>query len=147
MRYPKLVRGAKTPVRVVITSEDTNEFGERPVLLDKSFDCNYQDSATVKYTTEKQSPTVTGKLFIDGDILAEQGIWVPDFSLSEDGVLRLVSSKVDDGVLNYSAGTDANSDVVISGYIIIFGRRRNIVNGRKARNPDGSVNYTQIEVS
>lgn len=145
--WPKLVRGAKTPVRVVIESEDPNEFGERPVLLDKSFLCNYQDSATVKYTADKQSPAVTGKLFIDGDILAELGIWAPDFSLSEDGALHLITSKVDDGVLNYVAGTDAKSDVVISGYVVIFGRQRKIVNGRKARNLDGSVNYTHIEVS
>lgn len=146
--WPKLVRGAKTPVRVVITSEDPNEYGERPVILDKSFVCNYQDSAAVKYTADKQSPTVTGKLFIDGDILAEQGIWVPDFDLSEDGTLYLAYSKVDDGVLEYERGSeDAPSDVVISGYVVIFGRQRKIVNGRKARNLDGSVNYTQIEVS
>lgn len=146
--WPKLVRGAKTPVRVVIESEEPNEYGERPIILDKSFLCNYQDSATVKYTADKQAPTVTGKLFIDGDILAELGIWVPDFSLSEDGTLHLVESKVDDGVLDYERRSeDANSDVVISGYVVIFGRRRKIVKGRKARNLDGSVNYTQIEVS
>lgn len=147
MGWPKLVRGAKTPVRVVITSEDPNEYGERPIILDKSFLCNYQDSATVKYSADKQAPTVTGKLFIDGDILKELGIWVPDFGLTEDGVLCLVSSKVEDGVLNYVDGVEAKSEVVISGYVIIFGRRRKIVIGRKARNLDGSVNYTQIEVS
>lgn len=124
MGWPKLVRGAKTPVRVVITSEDPNEYGERPIILDKSFLCNYQDSATVKYSADKQAPTVTGKLFIDGDIL-----------------------KVEDGVLNYVDGVEAKSEVVISGYVVIFGRRCKIVIGRKARNLDGSVNYTQIEVS
>ena len=109
MGFPKLVRGAKTPVHVVITSAEPNEFGERPVLLDKSLLCNYQDSATVKYTTDKQSPSVTGKLFIDGDIL-------PD------------------------------CDVISSGYVTIFGEKREIKKGIKARNLDGSVNYTQIEV-
>jgi hypothetical protein len=146
--WPKLVRGAKTPVRVVIESEEPNEYGERPIILDKSFLCNYQDSATVNYTADKQSPTVTGTLFIDGDILASLGIWVPDFSLSEDGTLRLVESKVDDGVIGYERRSeDAPSDIVISGYVVIFGRRRKIVKGRKARNLDGSVNYTRIEVS
>lgn len=110
MVYPKLVRGAKTPVRVVITAESPNEYGEREVLLDKSFNCNYQDSASVKYTADKQSPSVTGKLFIDGDILP-------------------------------------GAAVISCGYVIIFNERRNIVKGNKARNLDGSVNYTQIEVS
>jgi hypothetical protein len=146
MRYPKLVRGAKTPVRVVIESEDSNEFGERPIILDKSFCCNYQDSASLKYTSDKQYPTVSGTLFIDGDILESLGIWVPDFSLSEDGVLCLTASTVNDGALNYASETNANSDVIISGYVVIFGRRRTIVNGCKARNLDGSVNYTKLEV-
>lgn len=146
MKYPKLVRGAKTPVRVVIEAEDSNEFGERPILLDKSFYCNYQDSASIKYTSDKQAPTVSGTLFIDGDILETLGIWVPDFSITEDGVLHLVTSKVDEGILNYERGTNANSDVIISGYVVIFGRRRKIVNGCKARNLDGSVNYTKLEV-
>jgi hypothetical protein len=146
MGYPKLVRGAKTPVRVVIESEDHNEFGERPILLDKSFYCNYQDSASIKYTKDKQYPTVSGVLFIDGDILESLGIWVPDFSCLADGTLCLSESKIDDGVINYVRDPDGNSDVIISGYVMIFGRRRKIVNGHKARNLDGSVNYTKLEV-
>ena len=146
MGYPKLVRGAKTPVRVVIESEDPNEFGERPILLDKSFYCNYQDSASMKYTSDKQYPNVTGTLFIDGDILESPSIQAPDFSISETGVLYLIASDVDSGgVLDYTGEKDT-SEIVISGYVVIFGRRRKIVNGCKARNLDGSVNYTKLEV-
>lgn len=108
--WPKLVRGAKTPVHVVVESEDTNEYGERPVILDKSFVCNYQDSASVKHTADKQAANITGTIFIDGDIL-------PDAA------------------------------VISSGYVTIFGEKREIKKGSKARNLDGSVNYTRIEVS
>ncbi len=34
--------------------------------------------------------------------------------------------------------------VISSGYGIIFGERRNICDGIKARNPDGTVNYTEV---
>ena len=146
MSYPKLVRNPKTPVRVVIISEDSNEFGERPVILDKSFYCNYQDSATLKYTSEKQYPAVTGTLFIDGDILESLGIITTDFDISEDGILYLVSTNAEGGILTHESEKDGESDTVISGYVVIFGRHRKIVNARKARNFDGSVNYTKLEV-
>jgi len=35
---------------------------------------------------------------------------------------------------------------ISAGYVTVFGRTRNIVRGTKARNPDGTVNYTCIEV-
>ena len=146
MKFPKLVRQAQTPVRVVIESEEPNEYGERPVLLDKTFKCNYQDNASVKYTIDKQSPNVSGTLFIDGDILEPLGIWASDFGLSENGTLYLTTSGVESGAVEYDTEPEADSDVVISGYVVIFGRRRKIINGRKARNLDGSVNYTRLDV-
>jgi hypothetical protein len=109
MKYPKLVRGAKTPVHVVIEAEHTNEFGERETLLSDDFKCNYQDTAKINYTAQKQSSRVTGVIYIDGDILP--------------------------GVA-----------VISTGYVEIFGERREIESGCKARNLDGSVNYTRLEV-
>jgi hypothetical protein len=109
MKYPKLVRGAKTPVHVVIVAENTNEFGERETLLVDDFKCNYQDTAKINYTAQKQSSQVTGVIYIDGDILP--------------------------GVA-----------VISAGYVDIFGERREIKLGCKARNLDGSVNYTRLEV-
>lgn len=35
---------------------------------------------------------------------------------------------------------------ITTGDIIIFGQRRRIAYGRKARNPDGTVNYTELGV-
>ena len=110
MGFPKLVRNAKTAVRVVIKAEEPNEYGEREVLLDANLLCNYQDAASVRRSSEKQTPSVTGTIYIDGDILP--------------------------GVAAIS-----------SGYVEIFGERREVMKGCKARNLDGSVNYTRIEVS
>ncbi len=109
MGYPKLVRGAKIPVRVVIEAGEPNEFGERATLLDASFLCNYQDAATVKRTAEKQSEEINGTIYIDGDILP--------------------------GVA-----------VISEGHVVIFGEKRIIAKGSKARNFDGSVNYTRLDV-
>lgn len=109
MKYPKLVRGAKTPVHVVIESEHTNEFGEREILLDDDFKCNYQDTAKINFTSQKQSSQVTGTIYIDGDILP--------------------------GVA-----------VISAGFVKIFGEKREIKTGCKARNLDGSVNYTRLDV-
>ena len=67
--FPKLVRNPKTPVHVVITEAEPNEFNEKAILLDDDFLCNYQGTASVRYTAEKQSPGITGTVYIDGDIL------------------------------------------------------------------------------
>lgn len=109
MVFPKLVRGAKTPVRVVIDDAEPNEFNERRAVLDKYFRCNYQDSASVRHTAEKQAPEITGTIYIDGDILP-------------------------------------GAAVIACGYVVIFGEQRKIAKGTKARNLDGSVNYTRLDV-
>lgn len=109
MAFPKLVRNPKTSVRVVITSEEPNEFNEKETLLDSDFLCNYQDSAAVKYTADKQTLEIAGTIYIDGDILP-------------------------------------GTSVIASGHVVIFGEPRQIVKGTKARNLDGSVNYTRLDV-
>jgi hypothetical protein len=109
MKYPKLVRIAKTPVHVEIESEHPNEFGERKLLLQADFKCNYQDKAQINFKSQKQSSRATGTIYIDGDILP--------------------------GVA-----------VIAAGHVEIFGERREIESGCKARNLDGSVNYTRLDV-
>nr|DAQ23963.1 MAG TPA: Minor capsid protein [Caudoviricetes sp.] len=37
--------------------------------------------------------------------------------------------------------------VISSGTVTIFGMKRRIEQGRKARNPDGSVNYTEVTLT
>lgn len=36
--------------------------------------------------------------------------------------------------------------VISGGSVTVFGEKRTIVKGRKARNPDGTVNYTELDV-
>ena len=36
--------------------------------------------------------------------------------------------------------------IIPSGTVTVFGQQRELVIGRKARNPDGTVNYTQLEL-
>lgn len=148
MKFPKLVRGAKTPVRVVINAEDINEFGERKVILDKTFLCNYQDSAEVTYSAEKQCTVATGTALIDGDILESLGIATSDFGITKTGVLLMIGVHIDEhGVISQSPELEeGDSELVVSGYVVIFGRRRDIIRGCKARNLDGSVNYTRLDV-
>lgn len=147
MSFPKLVRGAKTPVRVIINSEAVNEFGERTIILDKFFLCNYQESSATKYSANKQHTEVTGTVFIDGDILESLGIENLNFGITKTGVLTMVGAQVDErGVLSYSDEEEGESNLIVSGQIVIFGTRRNIIRGTKARNLDGSVNYTRLDV-
>lgn len=148
MRWPKLVRNAKTPVRVVVETAETNAFGEKAVILDKNLMCNYQDAASQKNTTEKRETVISGSVLIDGDILASLGVDKIDFGVDEEGYLVLTSVKIDEnGILSYCDEIEPDTDIIASGYVVIFGRRRNIVKGQKARNPDGSVNYTRLDVS
>lgn len=39
-----------------------------------------------------------------------------------------------------------NLAVISAGQVIIFGETRQIYKGTKARNPDGTVNYTELEL-
>lgn len=109
MKYPKLVRCAKTPVHVKVFSEEPNAFGEHETLLDADFLCNYQDAAQLKYTGEKHDIAVTGFIYIDGDIIP-------------------------------------SAAVISCGEAVLFGAKRIIHRGCKARNLDGTVNYTKLEV-
>ncbi len=73
VRYPKLVRCAKTPIHITIQAEDINEFGERETILDADFLCNWQDKSQVKYTSKDTAVTVSGSAFLDGDIQEDVG--------------------------------------------------------------------------
>lgn len=103
--FPKLVRNPHTPVRVIITDEDINEYGEQLTILDKNFLCNYQDSATKKYTKNKESTEITGRIFIDGDILPSKAN-ITGGQVIIFGVTRLIAKgdkcRNFDGTVNYT---------------------------------------------
>lgn len=109
MKYPKLVRIAKTPIHVLITAEEPNEFNEREVLAELELFCNFQGGSRTVYTSDKQAVTLSGTAYFDGDI-------IPDIAF------------------------------ISSGTVDLFGEERTIFRGTKARNPDGTVNYTKLEL-
>lgn len=109
MKWPKLVRNAKTPCHIKVESEDINSFGSKDVLIDGDFKCNYQSGAYTKVTADKQIVTLNGKVLIDGDIAP-------------------------------------NIAEITGGSCNVMGVTREIYKGTKARNPDGTVNFTQLEL-
>lgn len=50
------------------------------------------------------------------------------------------------GVALFSGDICPDLAVISGGYVEIFGIKRTIAKGRKARNPDGTVNYTELDV-
>lgn len=109
MKFPKLVRNAKTPCTVKIETEELGRYGNRVLSVDIEAKCNYQSGAFTKVTADKQIITLSAKAYFDGDI-------APD--LPE----------------------------ITSGKCTVLGVTRDIYKGTKARNPDGTVNYTLLEL-
>lgn len=107
--FPKLVINPKTEARVIIDDNEPNEFGEREPLLDKVFLCNYQDTANVVYTKDRQQINANGTIYIDGDVAP-------------------------------------NVPFISNGKVVIFGETHEIIRGQKARNFDGTVNFTRLDV-
>lgn len=50
------------------------------------------------------------------------------------------------GVCLISGDIAPSSPTISGGFVEIYGVKRNIVCGIKARNPDGTVNYTELDV-
>ena len=110
MKWPKLVREAKTPCVVQIRTEDVDAEGAPVVFGGAEKFCNYQSRAKKIRTKEKTYVEVSGTCLFDGDIC-------PGLAEIADGTVE------------------------------VFGEARRIAAGSKARNPDGSVNYTRLELT
>ena len=59
---------------------------------------------------------------------------------SEHHIVELV------GVALFHGDVFQNISEITSGEVVVFGEKRQIVSGTKERNPDGSVNYTRLEL-
>lgn len=109
MKYPCLVPVClcRTDIRLEMSREGLNRYGEpfAPVVFEGR--CNYQDRARTVLTAEKKLVEVTGSVLIPGDACPE----LP---------------------------------VISDGSAMVLGAKRRIRQGRKARNPDGTVNYTEV---
>ena len=109
MRWPELVPASacKTPIELVIESEELDEDGAPVAAFTYDGMCNWQDGGKVELTGEQKYVRITGTALFTGDIC-------PDLSN------------------------------LTGGYGVIFGERREIAEGIKARNPDGTVNFTEV---
>ena len=111
MKWPFLVLPwtQSTGVSAVIDAEGIDEDGAPVVAAEWSGKCNWQDTSSRRYTTDKLSVDVAATLYIHGDPLS--------------------------GVSHITGGT-----------VTVDGDVREIIRGFKARNPDGTVNYTRIDL-
>lgn len=110
MRWPKLVREAKTPCTVTIYDEGIDEDGAPIVHTLSDLLCNYQSKAKTIHMKDKTYIEVSGTCLFDGDICP--------------GVAEITDGKAE-----------------------IYGEKRRIVQASKARNPDGTVNYTRLDLA
>ena len=111
MRFPCLVhkRFCKTPVDVVINSDEINEDGELAEEFRTSAKCNLQMGARASLTKDKERIELSGVALFAGDLCPEM-------------------------------------PVISSGTVTINGREYDINKGTKNYNPDGTVNYTTLEL-
>ena len=111
MGFPCLVykRFCKTPVTVVIESDELNEDGELEPLYKADVKCNLQMGAKASFTKDKEKIELSGVALFIGDLCPH----IP---------------------------------VIASGTVTINGQEYSINKGTKNLNPDGTVNYTTLEL-
>ena len=136
MKYPSLVPPhlCRTPAHVVIYGEGISEDGEPIKALEGDFKCNYQDGAKTILTKEQKYVEISGSALFNCDIAPE----IPAISDGEAYIfLRYML---------YPNERLKPDEVLMPGTQNQIGRKRKILKGTKARNPDGSVNYTRLEL-
>ena len=136
MKYPSLVpsRVCCTPVHVVFYEEGISEDGEPLKAFEGDFKCNYQDCAKTVLTKEQKQVEITGTAFFSGDIAPKLGV------ISDGEALVFCRYML---TPNERLNPD---EALMPGTQDCIGRKRKILRGTKARNPDGTVNYTKLEL-
>lgn len=79
--------------------------------------------------------------------IVESRYFVCNWQDSAETVLTKEQKKVRlSGVALFDGDIFPQVDEISGGYVVVFGQRRSIHRAAKARNPDGTVNYTRLEV-
>ena len=109
MRWPRLVLPFTQTVAVeaVVDADGLDEDGAPMVAATWEGPCNWQDSTSRRFATDRSEVQVSAVLYVDGDPFP--GLWS-----------------------------------VSGGWVTIGGDRRALVRARKNRNPDGTVNNTEL---
>lgn len=129
MDFPKLVlkQFCKTPVKVTVYGEGITEDGA-PVVI---FECRKV------YPSFDLFPSDT---FFAGEIRCN---YQDKSKTVFDAQKKIVKTS---GVILIPGDIAPNFPTLSGGYVLINGVKRDIVQGVKARNPDGTVNFTELDV-
>lgn len=129
MKFPSLVRPrfCKTPIYITLYGEGVTEDGAPNVIYERK----------EIYPSDNLYP----KENLFGDCL------YCNYQDKAKTVLTAQKKSVEcSGVILINDDIAPHSPTISGGYVIINGVKRNIALGTKARNPDGTVNFTQLDV-
>ncbi len=136
MIYPKLVPVSlcKTDVHVTIYGEGISEDGEPIKVFEGDLKCNYQDGAKTVLTKEQKLVEISGSALFCGDIAEE-------LAVISDGEVYIKTLYVPKPSNSFYP-----ENTFFPGERQTYGEKRRILKGTKARNPDGTVNFTKLEL-
>ena len=129
MKFPSLVKNqfCKTPVEVTIYGEGLTEDGAPDVL----FECRELFPSNDLYPSD----TLHG-----GCVYCNLQNKAKTVMTAQKKIVQV------NGILLVPGDIIPNSSTISSGFVVIDGVKRDIVQGIKVRNPDGTVNYTELDV-
>lgn len=129
MKFPPLVKKqfCKTPVEVTIYGEGVSEDGA-PLTV---FECKNL------YPSDSLYPSA---VLHGGNSLCNMQSKAKTVYTKEQKIVQVSA------VLLFSGDLAPDCPNLSSGYVVLDGEKRTIVQGVKHRNPDGTVNFTELDV-
>lgn len=129
MKFPSLVKKqfCKTPVEVTIYGEGITEDGA-PLTV---FECKNL------YPSDSLYPSA---VLHGGNSLCNMQSKAKTVYTKEQKIVQASA------VLLFDGDIAPDTSTLSAGFVVLDGVKRNIVQGIKHRNPDGTVNYTELDV-
>ncbi len=129
MKFPCLVRPrfCKTPIYITLYGEGVTEDGA-PVII-------YERKELYPSDDLVPSDELYGDYILCNYQDKAKTVFTAEKKLVEVNGVILIPGDICPG-----------SPVISGGFVEVFGVRRDIVTGVKARNPDGTVNFTELDV-
>ena len=129
VKFPSLVKKqfCKTPVEVTIYGEGIGEDGSPVVVLER------------RNLYPKNSLYPPAQI-PNGGILCNVQSKAKTVYTKEQKIVQVSA------VLLFDGDIAPDSPTLSGGFVILDGVKRNIVQGTKHRNPDGTVNFTELDV-
>lgn len=129
MKFPSLVKKqfCKTPVEVTIYGEGVTEDGA-PVV---AFRC--------------------GEIYPSDTLLPNTNLFAGNVHCNMQSKAKTIYTKEQkivqvSAVLLFDGDIAPDTPTLSAGFVVLDGVKRNIVQGIKHRNPDGTVNFTELDV-